>query len=102
MRDVRRIVSVTLAGLVVLLLWALPGLAYATPPDPTWLPGLWDDGDYDDVVVLVTSDTVSLTPALSLDVRPALPVVGRTPPSPAAVAPSRPASVVRLRSPPIA
>ena len=102
MCDVRRFVLVTLVGFVVLVLGALPGLAYATPPDPTWLPGLWDDGDYDDVVVLVTSGTVSLTPALALDIRPVLPVVGCTPPSPAAVAPSQPASVVRLRSPPAA
>ena len=30
-------------------------LAYASPPDPTYLAGIWDDADYDDVVVLVTS-----------------------------------------------
>jgi hypothetical protein len=29
-------------------------LAYASPPDPTYLAGIWDNADYDDVVVLVT------------------------------------------------
>jgi hypothetical protein len=29
-------------------------LAYADPPDPSWISGIYDDGDYDDVVGLVT------------------------------------------------
>jgi hypothetical protein len=32
-------------------------LAYASPPDPTYIGGWWDDGDYDDVVILATSAT---------------------------------------------
>ncbi len=31
----------------------LPALAYATPPDPTWIGGPYDDADYDDVIILV-------------------------------------------------
>lgn len=38
-------------GLAVFLF--LPTLAHATPPDPSWLGGFWDDDDYDDVVILV-------------------------------------------------
>src|SRR5206468_11612910 len=30
-------------------------LAYASPPDPGWIAGFWDNGDYDDVVLLATS-----------------------------------------------
>jgi len=30
-------------------------LAYGSPPDPTYLAGIWDNADYDDVVILVTS-----------------------------------------------
>src|SRR5262245_5031181 len=26
-------------------------LAAASPPDPTWIPGVYDDGDFDDVVI---------------------------------------------------
>jgi len=25
-------------------------LAEASPPDPTWIPGLYDEGDFDDIV----------------------------------------------------
>ncbi|TMQ15266.1 MAG: hypothetical protein E6K82_25800 [Candidatus Rokuibacteriota bacterium] len=40
-----------LAVLLAVVLAALLPLAYASPPDPTWFGGLWDDDDYDDVVV---------------------------------------------------
>jgi hypothetical protein len=39
----------------VAVLSVLVALAYATPPDPTYLAGFWDNADYDDVVILVTS-----------------------------------------------
>jgi hypothetical protein len=32
----------------------LPLLAHASPPDPIWLPGIYDDADYDDVIGLLT------------------------------------------------
>jgi hypothetical protein len=34
---------------------ALVPLAHASPPDPAWIPGIYDDADYDDVVVAVAS-----------------------------------------------
>ena len=46
--------------LVVLLLLApvaLPGLAHASPPDPTWIQGIYADGDGDDVVSRIASGT---------------------------------------------
>jgi hypothetical protein len=36
-------------------LFVLWPFAYASPIDPTWIDGFWDDGDHDDVVILVTS-----------------------------------------------
>ena len=39
-------------GLVVSLT-VLPTLCHASPPDPTWVAGLYDDADHDDVVVEV-------------------------------------------------
>ena len=30
-------------------------MAYADPPDPTWIAGFWDDADFDDVIVRITS-----------------------------------------------
>jgi hypothetical protein len=34
---------------------ALPGLAHASPPDPTWIQGISDDDDGDSIVTLITS-----------------------------------------------
>jgi hypothetical protein len=43
------------------------GLAYASPPDPSWIFGVYDDHDYDDVVGLVTDATgVSDSPSIAL------------------------------------
>ena len=44
-----------LIGLILASLIALVPLAHSSPPDPTWLPGLWDNADLDDVVILATS-----------------------------------------------
>jgi hypothetical protein len=53
-----------LALLVALLvaLVALTPLAYATPPDPTWVSGFFDDDDNDNGVFLVTSSLIALDP----------------------------------------
>ena len=51
MRDLRALAI----WLNVAVLGVLVALAYATPPDPTYLSGFWDNADYDDVVILVTS-----------------------------------------------
>jgi hypothetical protein len=42
-------------GLLAVALFALWPCAHASPIDPTWIAGFWDDGDDDDVVILVTS-----------------------------------------------
>jgi hypothetical protein len=39
-----------LVACVVAALATITALAYASPPDPTWIPGVYDDGDFDDVV----------------------------------------------------
>src|SRR5258705_10487621 len=58
-------------GLVLVLLAScgtLPLLAHASPPDPTWLPGIYDNADYDDVIGLLT-DTAAVCelPAATAD-----------------------------------
>ena len=37
----------------------LPALALASPPDPVWLPGIWDGGDHDDEVAMLTDTAVA-------------------------------------------
>jgi hypothetical protein len=50
-RSVKLVLVIFGAMLVVVM-----PLAYASPVDPTWLPGFWDDSDFDDVILFLTSD----------------------------------------------
>jgi hypothetical protein len=44
----RALVTVSLIALA-----ALTPLAHASPVDPTWVAGFWDNGDFDDVVLFI-------------------------------------------------
>ncbi len=57
-----------LGVLLILLVGGLTGLAYASPPDPTWIQGFYDDGDSDDVIFLITFCSAAAMPVLSADV----------------------------------
>ena len=46
-----------LALVLLASLIALYPLAFASPPDPVWLAGIYDDADLDDVVWVVSSTT---------------------------------------------
>jgi hypothetical protein len=43
------------AGLLLVALVALCLVIHASRTDPAWIAGSWDDSDYDDVAILVTS-----------------------------------------------
>jgi hypothetical protein len=45
---------VVLFFLVALLVGLTPA-AYSSPPDPTWIDGYWDDGDFDSAVISIVS-----------------------------------------------
>ena len=47
----QRLVALSLLSVVI----ALVPLADICPPDPTWLSGLYDDGDFDENIELVAS-----------------------------------------------
>jgi hypothetical protein len=51
-----------LAGVLLAALVTLTPLAYASPPDPTWISGVFDGDDNDDGVFLVTSSTAAVDP----------------------------------------
>jgi hypothetical protein len=51
-----------LAGVLLAALVTLTPLAYASPPDPTWISGVFDDDDNDDGVFLITSSTAAVDP----------------------------------------
>ena len=60
----------SLALLVVAAMMSLAVLAHASPPDPDWIGGFWDNGDYDDVVLLVTSGLGAADSHSTDDARP--------------------------------
>jgi hypothetical protein len=45
----------TLVPLLGIVLLTLVAFAHASPPDETWLPGIYDDADFDDVIDLIVS-----------------------------------------------
>jgi hypothetical protein len=47
---------VWIASLLVSLLVVLTPMAWARPVDPSWIKGIYDDGDHDDVVTYLTSN----------------------------------------------
>src|SRR5919201_180157 len=50
-----RPVPVRLAALLLFsALATLVPLAHSSPPDPSWIAGLYDDGDHDDAVLAIT------------------------------------------------
>jgi hypothetical protein len=53
--------------LVFVCVISVTPLAYASPPDPTWIEGVYDDADGDDVIVSLSwaAWIVELTPAAS-------------------------------------
>jgi hypothetical protein len=59
-----RVLLLAVIFVLLTVLLAVIQLAYAEPPDPTWVSGFFDDGDYDDAVFAVTSSlaTVDLFP----------------------------------------
>jgi hypothetical protein len=48
------------AFLLTVALATLTPLAHGSPPDPTWIAGLYDDADYDDAILAVTASIASL------------------------------------------
>jgi hypothetical protein len=53
------------AIVLAILLAGLTPIAYADPPDPTWMGGYWDDDDFDTVVDVITSvSAVSAPPRI--------------------------------------
>ena len=51
--------------LIVVALILLPAIAFASPPDPSWVAGLYDDADGDDIVTLLYETAAIAESALS-------------------------------------
>lgn len=88
--------------LLIVCLFSSAPLAYASPPDPTWIEGIYDDADGDDVIVSISwaALAVELDPLARLTpLFVAAPFVPRGEPRPASMA-VRP--VFLGRAPPVA
>jgi hypothetical protein len=87
-------------GLVLLACSAiLPLLAHASPPDPIWLPGIYDNADYDDVIGLLT-DTAAVRELPLVTADPACLVFCSVLNGSASIVPDAFLLDFRLRSPP--
>jgi len=88
-------------GLVAVVL-ALAPAAHASPPDQSWIPGLYDNADFDDVVLLITSNFGAIQPSIVWSSRPVAPAVGLITPMDTEPRPLSPLSSVLGRAPPFA
>jgi|SRR6266436_6649671 len=76
-RYVQNVTCRRILGLVlVMTALALTPAAYASPPDQTWIAGLYDNADYDDVVLFITSGLGGIQPSLAWSPRVVALVVG--------------------------
>jgi hypothetical protein len=86
-------------GLICLVAGLTP-LAFADPPDQTWLGGYWDNDDFDDVIVFI-SHTCALVD-VSASHLPRCEGVARLDLPSVTAAPTAEVGVFRPRAPPIA
>jgi hypothetical protein len=94
--------TLLLRGVLVSVLLTLPVLAYVSPPDPTWIAGFWDDADYDDVVILITSTSGIADANPFVEVKPLLFLVASLPPVDLQLVPAPASSLRHSRAPPAA
>jgi len=91
---------VWLAVLLLGVLLTLPPIAHATPTDPVWIPGLYDDNDYDDVVLFLTGAVSAVDSGVVDLVGPVVVCLGLITPSRPQSVSSRPLESLSTRAPP--
>jgi hypothetical protein len=97
-----RVWSDWLVLVLVALMLTLTGVAYASPPDPSWIPGLYDDDDFDNVVDFIISSSGLAAALVISDLCPVPnPIVLQLPPTDGVVA-FIPLSAFGPRAPPAA
>jgi len=90
------------AMLLVLLIIIPVTLAHASPPDQTWLAGVYDQADFDDVVGLLTSALEATDSIVTPEAGPCLALAPKLCPAMVAWPATAPAYSAPLRAPPIA
>jgi len=90
-----------LAPALAINLFALTSLCYASPPDQTWIAGLYDDADHDDVVLEVIDSGAVPAAAIAL-LRTPDAIREAQPSHPPVVLSPQPCTALLDRSPPLA
>jgi len=102
-RYVQNVTCRRILGLVlVMMALALTPAAYASPPDQTWIAGLYDNADFDDVVLFITSGLGGIQPSLTWSPRAVALVVGVVPSVPISIPTSVSVASGPSRAPPLA
>ena len=65
----------SLAIVVLGVLFVLQPMAFASPPDQSWLGGFFDDDDFDDVILLITGCCPATVSAVTREATPTFVVV---------------------------
>jgi hypothetical protein len=92
--------ALAIVPVVLVAISAVTPLAYASPPDPSWINGIYDDADFDDVVVFITSGVGVVEPFLQLNPRLVPPFAGYTPQPEQDAVPALFRSSLQPRAPP--
>jgi hypothetical protein len=90
-----------LAWLLAGLMFALTPMAWASPIDPSWINGVYDDGDFDDVVIYLTSGAIAIPELPVNDLLPPLAFVSADPVRDARFAGAPPPASYSPRAPPL-
>lgn len=90
----------TLVLLLLACLISLTPFAQAGPPDPTWIAGIYDDDDYDDIVCLLTSSSGAIETGPLGNAQPPLLVAGWVSALESDRAPRSPSFISQSRGPP--
>ena len=91
-----------LLAVLLLAMFVIVPLAYASPPDQTWIGGWYDDGDYDDAVITITATVALVHAAPHVEVRPVALVVGVAPLGDDRAVPGLRSAPRQPRAPPLA
>src|SRR3989442_8060169 len=99
----REVTLYRLIGLsLIVAVISLAPAGHASPPDQSWIPGLYDNSDFDDVILWITSNLGATQPSMVWSVRPVASVIGLLTPMAAEPRPLFPRSSVLSRAPPLA
>ena len=90
------------AASLIVVLSAIGALAFASPPDPAWIGGFYDDDDFDVSVSLITESLPAVAPSAVCDAAPSSIVVVSLRAVEARLTPAPPPGSDASRAPPAA